>query len=59
MAIEYVPELALETRIDPFGYRDHLRDTEVLIEIVWTTNLRVVLRCVSEFKQTGISPSAL
>src|SRR5713226_1098511 len=59
MAIENVAELALETRIDPFGYRDDLGDTEVLIEIVGTTNLWIVLRGVSELKRTGISPAAL
>ena len=59
MAIEYVTYIGLEKRIDPFGERDHLVDTEVLIEIVWTTSDWVVLRLVSECKRTGISPAAL
>jgi hypothetical protein len=62
MAIEYVTYIGHETHINPFSYRGQLGDTEVLIEVVWKTNRRVVLRLVSEHKRIvgiGISPSAL
>jgi len=59
MAIEYVTYIGLEKGIDSFGERNHLVDSEVLVEKVWTPSDWVVLRLVSECKRTGISPSRL
>jgi hypothetical protein len=58
MAIEYVTYIGLEKPMDAFGYRDQLADAEVLIEIVWTANRRVVLRRISECQRAGIGPAA-
>ena len=59
MAIEYVPYISLEKAMDPFCDWDQLADSKVLVEIVWTADLRIVLRLVTEQKVIhgiGISP---
>jgi hypothetical protein len=43
MAIEDVTDVGLETHIHPFGYRRHLGDGEVLVEVMGTANVWVVL----------------
>jgi hypothetical protein len=59
VAIEQVSYIGLKETVDPFGDRDQLADSKVLVEIVWTADLRIVLRLVTEQKVIhgiGISP---
>jgi hypothetical protein len=56
MAIEYVTYFSLEPCIDPFGERNHLVDSDVLIEIVRATSERVILGLVPELERSRISP---
>jgi hypothetical protein len=58
MAIEYVTYLSLELPMNPFGERNHLVDTDVLIEIVRATSGRVILGLVPELERSRVSPGS-
>ena len=57
--VEQIAHLALEFQTEQITQWSILGDTEIFIEIVWTSNVRFVSGRVPQLKGTGIFPPAL